>query len=337
MLGGFWRMALRKVPSCPWPLANIAQYERPIADKLIAVKGPPQNRAQQDALDAFLDNGYKIIGVSAYQNFPHRIVNPHDSRLTREFAFFDHYRDRCVGWLHCFREPDDYLPVEVPRILLNGSDFMDYRRITPRRVDSISLRDEKVYDFAYVCLPGAWNEFCRNWSLARECVDVICNKFGLKMVLIGRADSRDVPASRNVTVRPQLPWYAFLQELNKARYLLVPNIFDASPRVVAEALCLDMPVLMNRNIVGGWHYINDATGDFFDDEADLEAALPRFLAGERRRARDYFCEHHGLERSGWRMFEFIQQVRKGRRRFVDRVLSTAARQLETSVKALMRY
>ena len=40
-------------------------------------------------------------------------------------------------------------------------------------------------------------------------------------------------------------------------------------RVVAEAMCLEIPVIMNRHIVGGWKYINNYTGEFFSDSSDV--------------------------------------------------------------------
>ena len=43
-------------------------------------------------------------------------------------------------------------------------------------------------------------------------------------------------------------------------------------RVVAEALCLGVPVVMNRHILGGWKYINQQTGEFFSDASDVTAA-----------------------------------------------------------------
>ena len=32
-----------------------------------------------------------------------------------------------------------------------------------------------------------------------------------------------------------------------------------------QALALDVPLLMNRNIIGGWKYVNEKTGEFFND------------------------------------------------------------------------
>jgi hypothetical protein len=52
-------------------------------------------------------------------------------------------------------------------------------------------------------------------------------------------------------------------------------------RVVAEALCLGMPVMMNQHIVGGWKYINRQTGEFFSNSTDVVDSYRRLTAAER--------------------------------------------------------
>lgn len=57
------------------------------------------------------------------------------------------------------------------------------------------------------------------------------------------------------------------------RVLFAPNVHDASPRVLAEALSLDVPILVNRHIVGGWKYVNSETGAFFDSADNVVPAF----------------------------------------------------------------
>ena len=45
-----------------------------------------------------------------------------------------------------------------------------------------------------------------------------------------------------------------------------------------EALCLGLPVVMNRNILGGWKYINQQTGEFFTDASDIVSAYQTLQA-----------------------------------------------------------
>ena len=55
------------------------------------------------------------------------------------------------------------------------------------------------------------------------------------------------------------------KELQKARFIFVPNVSDASPRVLTEALCYDLRLLVNYNLLGGWKYVNEQTGVLFND------------------------------------------------------------------------
>ncbi len=70
------------------------------------------------------------------------------------------------------------------------------------------------------------------------------------------------------------------------RVLFAPNVHDASPRVLAEAMSLDVPILVNKYIVGGWKYVNRDTGAFFDSVDNVVDAykdiVARQQAGELR-------------------------------------------------------
>ena len=75
-----------------------------------------------------------------------------------------------------------------------------------------------------------------------------------------------------------LPYHEFQDKLRESRILFVPNIYDASPRVVAEALSKGLPVLMNRAIVCGSKYVVPETGELFTDENDLRYHAKNLLA-----------------------------------------------------------
>lgn len=66
--------------------------------------------------------------------------------------------------------------------------------------------------------------------------------------------------------------------MEQSEFFFIPNLSDASPRVAAEALCRGTPLIMNRHIAGGWKYINDATGVFFDGVDDFLPAIQRLRA-----------------------------------------------------------
>ena len=53
----------------------------------------------------------------------------------------------------------------------------------------------------------------------------------------------------------KLGYYELNKKYDEAKMIFIPNIHDASPRVVTEAMGHNIPCLMNNNIVGGWKYI----------------------------------------------------------------------------------
>merc|ERR1711948_193934 len=69
----------------------------------------------------------------------------------------------------------------------------------------------------------------------------------------------------------------YFNYLKQSRFAFLPQVHDASPRVITQALSLDIPLLMNDNIIGGWKYLNHKTGEFFHDMSDFRASLKRIL------------------------------------------------------------
>ena len=64
---------------------------------------------------------------------------------------------------------------------------------------------------------------------------------------------------------------------------------------------------MNKNIIGGWKYINDYTGIFFTDETDLREALYKMINNIYRFIpRQWFKDNYGKRRSGKKLLEFLK-------------------------------
>lgn len=77
--------------------------------------------------------------------------------------------------------------------------------------------------------------------------------------------------------------------MKQARFQFLPQIHDASPRVAAQAMMHDLPLLMNAHISGGWKYVDDQctttpcpiqghveeqrTGEFFTGLDDFRDAV----------------------------------------------------------------
>ena len=276
---------------------------------VVLIAAPFRTEEDEQAYELYKSQGLSFCGISSYINFPGHIENPHEDRFHEERGH--DYPAMVSAWLHCFRDPPINLRQSgLPLLLLAESDLKDADAHKP----DPSIKKE--YDFMYVCLqdndkcePG-WQSFNRNWDLAKECLEIMCGEFGLSGVLVGRANCEFTKKCNGIVkVVPFLEYDAFQKEMQKCRFLFVPNIADASPRVITEAMCYNMPMLVNRNILGGWHYVEPGvSGEFFTNKRDVVPALRRLTTQLNAYApRRHFMRHHGKHRDGRRLAAFLKQ------------------------------
>ena len=92
--------------------------------------------------------------------------------------------------------------------------------------------------------------------------------------------------------------------------LFAPNGHDASPRVVAEALSLDVAVLVNADIDGGWKYgEHEETGATFSGADDVLSSYDRIVSNYARgrlAPRRWFQENSGIKNSAIRLEAFLE-------------------------------
>jgi hypothetical protein len=301
--------AKEAVPIVASPFKNLFD-DQGRALNVILIAAPFRTEEDEDMYEKYRSQGLSFCGISSYINFPDQIENPHEDRFHEERGH--DYPAMVSSWLHCFREPPTNLRQSgLPLMLLTESDLKDADAYKPDPAIA------KEYDFMYVCLqdndkcePG-WQSYNRNWDLAKQCLEIMCGEFGLRGVLVGRTNC-DFTKKCNgiVKVIPFLEFDAFQREMQKCRFLFVPNVADASPRVITEALCYDMPVLVNRNILGGWHYVESGvTGEFFTSVHDVRPALRKLTTTHRNAyaPRRHFMRHHGKHRDGRRLAAFLKQ------------------------------
>lgn len=260
-----------------------------------ALTAPFRNDEDLAAYHKYLAEG-SVIGFTSYQSWPFYIDNPHEDRYV--FNHDHDYFNMIEAWCHCF--DDDAGEFLVPGIDISESDFV--------MVDYFKTSEEKTSDFVYVCLPDneetpqpdGWQAWNRNWDLAQRCF----NRMGdLKGVLVGR-EKLDCPW--NVTTTGFLPWDEYKEIVASTRFLFVPNLHDASPRVITEALAMNVPVLLNENILGGYKYVNDNTGRFFKDEWDFPMAVIDILTSEYE-PRRWIHGNYGRLPTGRRLRDFLAQ------------------------------
>tara|TARA_Y100000310_G_scaffold323349_1_gene383552 strand:- start:914 stop:1987 length:1074 start_codon:yes stop_codon:yes gene_type:complete len=92
-----------------------------------------------------------------------------------------------------------------------------------------------------------------------------------KMGMKRRDRWSDVKVSRQVKMinHPVSP-VEVSKFVQNSRFVIFPNTKDASPRMITESLIQGVPVLLNRHIYGGWKYINEKNGMYFDGAKSYE-------------------------------------------------------------------
>jgi hypothetical protein len=284
-----------------WPIERVLDsVGRPTA--WAVVHAPVVSPHRQAQLAGLRWDGVRCVGMTSDMDFPLRTGDAvGDDPLD--------YGLLCEAWCHCFREPDRYLPVGPPRILLSASDFtidVAVREQATRARGRTGRRGGRPFDFLYVGPSMAWKRAAKGWPLARRCLPLLCGQLGLRGLAVG-IPSAELGPIPGLTVVPELPWPRFLAELSQTRALFVPNGPDASPRVLAEALSLDVPLVVHRAILGGWKYVTPWTGTFFEDERDIGAAMRACLAGSWRPSA-WFRTHQGPYLAGRRLLRLLRSL-----------------------------
>lgn len=250
-----------------------------------------------------------IIGIASYLEFPNMVTNPYEN-FTDNYKKYK-YKELTEGWIHCFRNPKNYFPPQIPLLFASESDFIDCNVCKP------NPKIKKEYDFCYICLKvdqkkelcDDWATWNKNWDLAKKCLNLFCNKYKLKGLLIGRKDC-ELPNGCNdlMTTTNMLSHQELKDSYNKSKFIFLPNEKDASPRVLTEALAHNVPALINKNILGGWKYINNETGEFFTDENDLGPALEKMMKkieNNKYEPRNFFVKNYSVINSGKRLKTFL--------------------------------
>jgi hypothetical protein len=275
-----------------------------------AVRGRIRRKGDMALLEE-LAADHRIIGICCQGVYPmigELSGNVPDADGPQEGRHEDYLRV-FEGWAHCFRDPDAFLPPELPRLLFSNSDNLE-----PAVIQSVAGRAgpaEKQWDFLYTCMPDQANFLRKNWKLARPCVMRFAEELGLRGVLVGLASVDDAPVHPRLDLMPKLPWPDFLHVLRQSRMAFFPNSWDPSPVVIAQALSLDVPILVNQHILGGWQYVAPATGRFFDGPDDAMAGAAEVLSNEALTPLDYYNDNYGRANAGARLADFLRLVSEG--------------------------
>lgn len=303
------------VPDVKFPFKNCRDHHGKKLN-IIMISAPFRTLQDEEKYVELKNAGMNFCGISSYLDFPGKIKNPHEDRFHEQRRH--DYLAMVSSWLYCFREdaiPDNLRQSKLPMMLMAEADLKDtdgYYKPDPNV--------KKEYDFMYICLdddespnpkcqPG-WQWYNRNWDLAKKCLEVMCRDYHLKGYIVGRTNCEFTNLCDGIVkVVPFMDFHTFQSEMKKCKWLFVPNISDASPRVMTEAMCYNMPVLTNYNIIGGWHnVIPGVTGEFFTDENDMREGLDKLTKNyDTYRAREWYCGNRGRNISGKQLAQFLKQ------------------------------
>ena len=226
-------------------------------------------------------------------------------------------RKKVQAWCHVFRKPESILPPNVPSILLPESDFIDSSLLKFSHEKSI------VYDYFYFTVNSMAGIYNKGLTTFIKILPSL-NRLKLKGLVIvyfpnsGKKKNFIVPLSSDqrdvlkISKKYVKYHWGILNEnemdrcISRCRFGLFPNTIDNSPRIITECLSRDTPILVNKKIHGGWHYINKNTGCLFSTD-NIEKKV-KFMLNNKFKAKKYYESNFGFERSSKRLAEFLNTV-----------------------------
>ena len=296
------------IPTVAFPFKNLFD-DKGRKLNIILLSAPFRQNEHEKLYEEYKKKGLSFCGISSYLEFPGKLSNPFEDRFHEKRGH--KYLEMASAWLYCFRQPSqEMIQSGLPLLQLAEADLKDTKSYKP------DPKIKKKYDFMYVCLKDndkcedGWQSHNRNWTLAKKCLEVMCGKFGLRGVLVGRQNCKFTDKCNGIVeVIPFLKFGEFSKKMQECKFLFVPNVADASPRVITEAITYNMPVLVNYNILGGWNnVISGVTGELFTSEKDVEYALEKIVNNyDKYRPRDWFVQNRGKEISGKVLADFLIQ------------------------------
>jgi len=303
----------------------IMTNENNVYVNIIGVRSPFRGKDDEE-LYRFYQDEILFLGISSFEAFPLPPPNPYSAKFDK-----DYYIDMFPGFLHMMHKPEEHFPPTTKTILMSQSDFNLYG---PETYYMQHKNEEKIYDFVYSggdqdvlndCV--GWASYNKNFSFVREALEVMCSdEFNVTGVLVANKDKKDTRActipkaceGKIVQTTFLADQNKFFDYLSKARWAFLPQVCDASPRVSTQALSMNIPLLMNQNIMGGWKYMDEGVksglpiGEYFHDMSNFKDSLRRILDNTRGNNSPYkplqfVKSNYGNERSGRRLYDFIKK------------------------------
>lgn len=247
-----------------------------IRDFLIIRKGIEKKhiRGYSRAYKCAMDNTKYAVMVSS----PYILKND----LIPKYANF---------WFHPFKNPDDYWPKGTQGCLMSESDFID-----PMFVPCLPKAKAK-WDYFYFTIGGGDGVDFKGFKVFLNMVPHL-HSAGLSGVVVVYGKHNKTAKSSYVfmkdhnikIIRNALSYTEVGGMMSRCRFGIFPNIVDCSPRMLTESIVRNVPVLVNENILGGWKYINENTGVFFN-KSNIKEGIQKVLHSKFDPRNDFMSKY----------------------------------------------
>jgi len=297
------------IPDVKWPFLNLLDKNGKKIN-MLCVRGPIGEK-EKPIFQRYLDRGIKFIGCSSYLSYPAPCLNKNGNCHNERHKFNGkNIEEYVLGWAHCFKEPDKYIKGDIPKILISESDFNS---------ESNKPNEKIKIEYDFITIQPNDNDKCevkwhghnKNWPLAEKAIKVLVDELNLKGLIVGRGDCPvNVKKKENIETTHFLNFHKLMDKIRASRFILVPNFEDASPRVIAESLSLDTPIFVNENILGGWKYVNNETGLFFNENNIKKQAekLLKNIQENNYKPRENYLTNFGEKNAGKRFRDFLKEI-----------------------------
>lgn len=236
---------------------------------------------------------------------------------------------------HPFKD-DGIFPDNIDKYLFSESDFCD-KLVTPINTNLY----KKKYDFVYFTLNSREGTRSKGIYLL-PLLDKVAGELNLKGLVVDYATretskfkgtiydkalkriKKQMWSFKNFKVmRKKLSSDKVCSIMLSSKFVFVPSDADASPRLITEALVRNVPLVINSSIYGGWKYINDNNGCFFDaptihefikekyskyHEINLKKAINKVLLIDRSKISKNFYRKYGFLNSSVKLAKIINKI-----------------------------
>jgi len=180
---------------------------------------------------------------------------------------------------HPFKD-DSIFPRDIKKYLFSESDFCD-KLITSVNTTMNKWPSNK-YDFVYFTLNS--REGTRSKGIyTLPLLDHVAGNLNLRGLVIDYSKKETskhkgtIYDAASVNIKDQIKKLKNLTMIKghfdakevcaimlSVKFVFLPSDADASPRMIVEPLVRNRPMVVNSAIYGGWKYINDKNGRFFN-------------------------------------------------------------------------